>query len=547
MSGKCESPAAMVRNVYILGWSLLICSLAGCQRAQRPPPSLLDDPAAVTVERLLAAPGDGAQWITHGGAYSEQRFSHLRQIDVRNVGQLRLAWQADYGSSVGQQGVPLYIDGVIYVPVDGSRLLALDARDGRQLWQYDAGPAGSAVSDPAARGLAAYRGRIIMSTAARLIAIDARTGREAWSQALAGGAEPSQGVPAATPPRIVQGKVLIGATNAGARGALTAFDADMGREIWRFHNVPGDPALGFGNEAMKRAATTWSGEWWTTGGGGGVGEGAVYDPATDLFIYGTGGSALPHDARSGDRLFTASLIALKAGSGEYVWHYQTTPAGSGQYDATDPMMTLDVLIDGKPRHVLVQPNANGFLYMLDVATGELLAADAFTTVDWATGVDMKTGRPDVARAARSGKARESTLPAPRWYSAAYSPDTGLMYIADADHVKAWNPVARMPQWETGSLAGSLPGGVLATAGGLVFHSAGGQLRGVDAKTGRQLWSHETQSVTRAPPISYELDGRQYIAVSTGGAVREDSGAGASARLLVFALGSDSAQLGEQQH
>lgn len=521
----------MTRAVRVLGLSLLVCGLAGCNRAGQSAPSPLDNPAAVTAERLLAAAGDGTQWIMHGGDYSGQRFSRLGQIDAGNVARLGLAWSADYGTGVEQHGAPLYIDGIVYVPVSGDGLVALEALAGKLLWRYDAGSVQGARQPccaDAGRGIAAYQGRIIMGTLdARLVAIDARTGSEAWSTAV-----PDQSA-ITMAPRVAQGKVFVGgwSTEAGVRGWMAAFDADTGREVWRFHNVPGDPSQGFENEAMKRAAVTWGAEQWKSGGGG-VRDGAVYDAAAGYLIYGTGGAPGNAGARGpgGDALYAASIIALKADSGEYVWHYQIPPTGNGLHDAAGPMITMDLLLVGKPRHVLTQPNANGFLYLLDVVTGELLGAEAF-------------------RDERKGSV---------WPASAHDPGTGLMYIAGEGRLEAWDPAAHRRVWEMQDVAGGLAragestvagerdGGMLATAGGLVFSAADTVLRGHDARTGQQLWSHDAQSAIHTAPISYELDGRQYIAVSVGGAKPGSDESGA-ARLLVFALEGGSVQLDQQGH
>ncbi|MEO8315457.1 MAG: PQQ-dependent dehydrogenase, methanol/ethanol family [Pseudomonadota bacterium] len=589
-----------MNRARMLGAALLLpMAIAGCQKAAKEP-DLLAKPAAVTQERLLKGTEDTSQWATYGGSYSEQRFSPLKKIDTSSVGTLGLAWFADYDTNLDQHGTPLYVDGVLYVSTAWNKLYAFDAKSGKQLWQYNAKVPGEWLRNVCcgnvSRGIAAYNGKIYMGTLdARLVAIDAKTGKEAWVTDTISGdhQDPLNRFSITMAPRIAKGKVFIGASGGefSVRGWIAAFDAETGKQIWRFYNVPGDPAKGFENEAMKKAAATWNGDWWKLGGGGSVWDAAIYDPATGLLIYGTGNATpwnqLARDPKRGDNLYTASIIALKPDTGEYVWHYQTTPADNWDYDAVSPMMTVDLTIDGKRQHALIQPNKNGFLYVLDVATGKLLSADAFTEVNWATGVDMATGRPKVVDAARYEKKPWNLAPGVQgghsWHPNAYSPDTGLVYIPTWEayfpmvrdpgfkpstggfnlginfsvnatatnlaptsktgitgRLKAWDPVARKVVWETEPFVNNRPsGGVLATAGGLVFqgNGAGQELRAYDAKNGKQLWSFKTQTASYAPPITYELNGQQYIAASVGGVAQGGYYAPGHARMLVFALGA----------
>jgi quinohemoprotein ethanol dehydrogenase len=597
----------VLNRARLLGLSLLLpLAIAGCQKADKPAAAVdpLANPAAVTAERLLDASKGSTQWLSYGGSYSEQRFSPLKQIDTSNVGTLGLAWFADYDTNLDQHGTPLYVDGVLYVSTAWNKVYAYDAKTGKQLWQYNAKVPGEWLRNVCcgnvSRGLAAYNGKIYMGTLdARLVAIDAKTGTEAWSTDTIAGDhnDPLNRFSITMAPRIAKGKVFLGASGGefGVRGWIAAFDAETGKEVWRFHNVPGDPSKGFENEAMKVAAATWSGEFWKLGGGASVWDATIYDPVTDLLIYGTGNGTpwnqLARDPKGGDNLYVASIIALKPDTGEYVWHYQTTPGDTWDYDAVSPMMTADLTIEGQPHHVLIQPNKNGFLYVLDAASGKLLSADAFTEVNWATGVDMKTGRPNVVPAARYRKEGWNLSPGVQgghsWHPNAYSPDTGLVYIptweayfpmvndpnykpaaggfnlgiqfgginqAATDlkpsnktgitgRLKAWDPVARKVVWETEAFANNRPsGGVVATAGGLVFggNGAGQELRAYDAKTGKQLWSYKTQTNIYAAPITYELDGQQYVAASVGGVAQGGYFAPGYSRMLVFALGAKAA-------
>jgi alcohol dehydrogenase (cytochrome c)/quinohemoprotein ethanol dehydrogenase len=591
-----------VRNtVRISSLAAALLALAACQKADKTAVvDVLANPAAITDERLLKGLDDPNQWPTYGGSYSEQRFSPLKKIDTTNVNTLGLVWHADYDTNLDQHGTPLYIDGVLYVSTAWDKVYAFDAKTGRQLWQYNPKVPGEWLRNVCcgnvSRGIAAYNGKIYIGTMdARLVALDAKTGKEAWvtDTILGDHNDPLNRYSITMAPRIAKGKVFIGASGGeyGVRGWIAAFDAETGKQVWRFYNVPGDPAKGFENEAMKKAAATWSGKWWELGGGGSVWDAAIYDPVNDLLIYGTGnGTPWNQEARDpkhGDNLYVASIIALKPDTGEYVWHYQTTPGDTWDYDAVSPMLTADVTINGEKKHVVIQPNKNGMLYVLNAADGKLISADAFTEVNWNTGVDMKTGRPIEVPAARYKKEGWNLAPGVQgghsWHPNAYSPDTGLIYIPTWEayfpmvndpnfkpsgtaynlgiqfgspnqsatnlkptaktgitgRLKAWDPVARKVVWETEPFPNNRPsGGVLATAGGLVFqgHGAGNELRAYDAKDGKQLWSFNTQTPDYAPPITYELDGQQYIAASVGGVAQGGYFAPGYARMLVFALG-----------
>jgi quinohemoprotein ethanol dehydrogenase len=560
-------------------------------------------PAAdVTAARLSKAEKEPGQWMAYGGTYSEQRFSELKQIDAGNVANLGLQWFADYETNQDQHGSPLYIDGVIYVSTSRNVVYAYDAKTGRELWKYNPMIHGERIRYNVGlvnRGIAAWGGKIFMGTLdARLVAIDAKTGKEAWStdtvpESLGLGEDMTKHYSITMAPRVAKGKVFIGASGGefGVRGWIAAFDAGTGKEVWRFWTVPGNPAKGFESKALERAAKTWSGEWWKTSGGGGtVWDAAVYDPVTDLLYFGTGnGSPWNERVREptlDDDLYSACIVAVKPDTGEYVWHYQETPGDAWDYDAVSPMMTADLTLSGKKTHVILQPSKNGFFYVLEAKTGKLISADAFTEVNWATGVDMKTGRPNIVPAARYEKEPWNLAPGVQgghsWHPNAYSPDTGLVYIpaweayftmagpapgskpppgfslgismgARVDpsklqpyarqgvtgRLKAWDPVARKVVWESEPFSNGRPtGGVLATAGNLVFMGNGGGkvLTAYDAKTGAKLWNFDTQTAVYAAPISYTLDGTQYIAASVGGAAQGGYFAPTHARMLVFKLG-----------
>ena len=595
-----------VLGVGLLLIAVIMASCAVRQSSQAPSSARASpaeaEPANVTAERLDNAAREPGEWMTYGGTYSEQRYSTLTQIDASNVGRLGLTWFADYETNQNQYGSPLYIDGVIYVSTARNVVYAFDGRTGKQLWKYNPMIRGERLRYNLGlvnRGIAAWHGKIFMGTLdARLVAIDARTGKEVWStdtvpQSLGLG-DMTNRYSITMAPRVAKGKVFIGASGGeyGVRGFIAAYDADTGNEVWRFWTVPGDPSKGFENKALERAAKTWSGQWWKFGGGGTVWDGVIYDPVTDLLYVGTG-NATPWNARvreprRDDDLYTACILALNPDTGEYVWHYQETPADTWDYDAVSPMMTADLTIGGVKRHVILQPSKNGFFYVLEAATGKLLSADAFTEVNWATGVDMKTGRPMVVPAARYEKAPWDLAPGVQgghsWHPNAFSPQTGLVYIPAweayftlaglppgrrmalapggftlgidmgariqpgtlkpydrqgvSGRLKAWDPVTRKVVWEGDVFSGGLPtSGVLATAGNLVFmgNGVGKVLTAYDAKNGTKLWSFDAKTAVFAAPITYRLDGVQYIAASVGGAAQGGYFAPTHARMLVFAL------------
>jgi quinohemoprotein ethanol dehydrogenase len=551
-----------------------------------------------------ATPGE---WLSNGRTYSEQRHSPLTEVSTSTVADLGLAWAFDLGVSRGIEATPIVHDGVMYVTASWNIVYALDARTGAEIWSFDPAVDRSRAAfmccDIVNRGVALWDGKIYTGTIdGRLIAIDAKTGEKIWDVNTIDRSKPYSITGA---PRIVKGKVVIGNGGAefGVRGYITAYDADSGDVAWRFYTVPGDPAKEPESQAMAQAIPTWNGEWWKLGGGGTVWDSMAYDPDLDLFYIGVGnGSPWNQDRRSpggGDNLYLSSIVALRPDTGEYVWHYQTTPGETWDYTATQHMILADIEIDGALRKVIMQAPKNGFFYVIDRATGELLSAKNFVPVNWATHIDLATGRPvEVADARWPGKAPYLQLPGPlgahNWHPMAYNPQTGLVYIpaqetpliyADDPVTKtrpmgwntgadltfaslpsdeatfralrsmlkgrllAWDPVKQEAAWSF-EHGGPWNGGVLSTAGGLVFQgTADAHLAAYDAATGDRLWRFFTQTGIGAPPISYELDGEQYIAVASGwggayalaygGVVPTGSEAGVG-RVLAFKLGADGA-------
>jgi len=551
--------------------------------------------AAVDSARLLAAnePANAGQWMSYGRDYEEQRFSPLKAINTDTVGNLGLAWFGDFDTRRGQESTPIVVDGVIYVTTAWSKIYAYEAKSGRQLWQFDPKVPGewavNACCDVVNRGVAAWNGKVYIGTIdGRLIAVDAATGKPVWDIYTI---ERDQPYSITGAPRVVKGLVLIGNGGAefSARGYVSAYDAETGRMVWRWYTVPGDPTKPFENPQMEMAARTWGGEWWKTGGGGTVWDGITYDPKTDLLFIGTGnGGPWPAEIRDpggkGDHLFLSSIVALKPETGEYVWHYQQVQRDSWDYTAVQQITVADLEIDGRQRHVIMQAPKNGYFYVLDAATGELISARPIVPVNWSTGIDMKTGRPIMNPAARYDVTGRGFIAIPHfggahsWHPMSYSPQTGLVYIptmevsfpfvvaheddnpmgqklsisfagiaqmlrdpkaqrVDKGYLLAWDPVKQQEAWRVPHESGR-SGGSLATAGGLVFagNSKNEEFAAYRADTGERLWGHAAQTGVLAGPSTFEVDGEQYVAVVAGWRQTGSYWAPNHSRLLVYKLG-----------
>jgi PQQ-dependent dehydrogenase (methanol/ethanol family) len=562
-------PAAM--SLVVLGLTLTACSKSG---TPAPSPAATPTPAAkadVDGARIINADSEPGSWLSHGRTYAEQRYSPLNQIDKSNVGTLGLAWFADLDTNRGQEATPLMVDGVIYVSTAWSKVKAYDATTGKALWAFDPqvpGQAGvNACCDVVNRGVAVWKGKVFVGTIdGRLIALDSATGAKLWDVITVDQSKPYTITGA---PRVVKGNVLIGNGGAelGVRGYITAYNVDTGKQVWRFYTVPGNPADGFEQPILEKVAKTWSGKWWRMGGGGTVWDSMSYDPELDLLYIGVGnGSPWNHTLRSqgkGDNLFLSSIVALKPDTGEYVWHYQSTNGETWDHTATQQIIIADLMIDGARRRVLMQAPKNGFFYVIDAATGKLISAKNFTNISWAKGVDLKTGRPIENPAARYNvtgkpfKSLQNPNGAHTWHSMSFSPQTGLVYLpihgtpfmygsplnfsyetrlaqnVGADfsanatldpkevmantygRLIAWDPVNQKEMWRV-ERAGQANGGALATAGGLVFQGTGsGQFTALDATNGKELWTAATQTGIVAAPMSYAIDGEQYVAIMAG--------------------------------
>ena len=561
-------------TVILCGRALLCGLILGC--AERPGPESVPQPpaAAVDAQRLVGADQEPGSWMSYGRTYSEQRFSPLDQVDVENVSRLGLAWSYDLKTQRGVEATSIVVDGVMYMTSSWSIVHALDARDGTHLWTFDPQvekeKAKHACCDVVNRGVAVWQGQVFVGALdGRLIALDAETGAVNWEVATVDATRPYTITGA---PRVIDGRVLIGNGGAefGVRGFIAAYDANSGERLWQFFTVPGNPALGFENDTMKMAAETWNGAWWQLGGGGGtVWDAMAYDPELDLLYIGVGnGAPWNQQIRSpggGDNLFLSSIVALRPDSGEYVWHYQTTPGDTWDYTATQHIILADLEIEGRVRKVLMQAPKNGFFYVIDRTDGTLLSADNYIPITWATHVDMASGRPVETPGARYLKKTFLLMPSylggHNWHPMSYSPHTGLVYIpvldvpanyaqpaegfeyrpdstnlgidgiiaglpdaqAERDALRsliagrlvAWDPRQQKEAWRV-EHRGSWNGGTLATAGNLVFQgTADAKLVAYRADNGEALWKFPTQTGVVAPPMTYEVDGEQYLSVNVG--------------------------------
>jgi quinohemoprotein ethanol dehydrogenase len=564
---------ATCRHLTGLAAALLVAPLL----AAPPKPGAVDD------ARLRNAQQEPQNWLTHGGNWEEHRYSKLDQIHAGNVSQLKPAWWFEFDTTRAQEATPIVVDGVMYVSTAWSKVYALDAKTGKQLWYFDPkvpGPAAAPTCcDVNNRGVAVYLGKVYVGTLdGRLIALDAGTGKVVWNTMTV---EPGRVYSITGAPRVARGKVFIGNAGAdfGGRGYVSAYDAKNGKLVWRFYLVPGDPKAkpdGAASDEVlaKIAAPTWFGEWYRYGGGAHAWNAIVFDPDLNQ-IYLPTGSAFPWNPHfrsegKGDNLFVSSIVAVDADTGAYRWHYQETPGDSWDYDATSDITLVELRIAGALRKVLLHAPKNGFFYVVDRASGKLLSAEAFVPgINWATHVDKATGRPAVVAAAYYRNGPWTGVPggggAHNWNPVAYSPKTGLLYIPTAEsstfynptkefnyveggaelgidlltsftpprganagasrsgaskaYLLAWNPVTQRAAWR----AGARGGGVLATAGDLVFQGRNrdgllGEFVAFRADNGEQLWSYDTPDAISAGPVTYGVDGEQYVAVTSGASV-----------------------------
>jgi quinohemoprotein ethanol dehydrogenase len=584
---KLTAPGAMLLT------AIAISAVAGQQRR-------IDDAS------LREAGRTGDDWLTHGLNQSESRFSPLTQITAGNVARLQPAWSYELGSGGGgQEATPLEWNGTLYGITNWSVVFAVDARTGAERWRWDPEVNQAAVRPRICcgvvnRGVALYQGMVIAPVIdGRLQALDAETGRPIWEARIA---YPQDHYTVTMAPRIARGRVIVGVSGGDrpTRGFFDAYDALTGRRLWRFYTVPGNPSKPFENAALKKAAETWDQDWWTRGGGGAVWDGMAYDADADLVYVGTGNAEpwamqLRSSSRDKDNLYVCSILAVSADTGELKWHYQVVPGDNWDFDSVQNLILADLTIDGRRRKVIMQANKDGFYYVIDRLTGQFISAQPFSRVTWARGIDAKTGRPLVNPEAYYGA--EPILISPggggahNWSPMSFNPMTGLTYIPTSTNnsfvyaaepafkpepgrmtgtvrpapaptrpsppaigpepldgplrgaLVAWDPVAQKMRWRMPG-GGGIGGGTVTTAANLVFQVINdGRLIAYTADAGHKLMEIDTGLRSgMGPPITYLVDGRQYVAVMGGvGAVPTgNAGPGNSAtpfspKLMTFAV------------
>lgn len=529
--------------------------------------------SADTIDTTAIAANADNNWLSYGKGYREQRYSALSQVKRDNLSRLGLAWSFDTDYNRGLEATPIIVDGRMYVTGNWSVVYALDARDGSLLWKYDPKVPKAwgkmACCDVVNRGVAYYQGKVFVGTLdARLLALDAHTGELLWQTQTADISKFPYTITGA--PRAAKGKVFIGNGGAeyGVRGFVSAYDVDTGDMAWRFYTVPANPADGFESAAMARAADTWTGEWWRNGGGGTVWDSIVYDPKLDQLLIGVGnGSPWNRRLRSpqgGDNLYLSSIVSLNPDTGDYNWHYQETPAESWDYTATQHIMLAQIQHEGESVPVIWHAPKNGFFFVIDRRDGKLLSAEPFSRVTWATHYDMATGRPveteNADYADGAAMIYPSSAGAHNWQPMAHHPKTGLVYllmnetpyryeepenythnwghwntgsVMDQGHIpdqrlmqkvmnkmsrgflQAWDPTTQQERWR---LPLPLPwaGGVLASGENLLFQgNSANEFAAYAADTGEKLWQFDTQIGVIGSPVSYSVDGEQYITVAAG--------------------------------
>jgi len=532
-------------------------------------------PAAVdqTVLKNAGTPKDQfpGSWLTYGKSQNETRYSPLKQIDASNVKRLGLEWTYVLGAGGGnQEGTPLVWNNTIYGITSWSVVFALDGRTGKEIWRWDPELNQNAVREQTGlivnRGLALYNSIIIAPCLdGRLIALNALTGKPVWEARVA---YTQDGHYLTMAPRIAGSKVIVGVSGGDKgenRGYFDAYDATNGQRAWRFYTVPGDPKLPYENEAMRVAAKTWGGDFYKKGGGGAVWDGFAYDPETNLVYVGTG-NAEPwvqkfRGAQNVDNLYTCSIVAVDLTTGQLKWYFQTVPNDNWDFDSVQQLMLLDLTIEGRPRKVLTQAAKNGFFYAIDRVSGQFISGAPFVKVNWAKGLN-DSGRPMVNPEAYYDTEPVAVYPtgggAHNWAPMSFNPNTRLVYIpasyqpytyqADDDYkprtngdvrtsiqprqikapaigptapdgvrggLQAWDPVKHSLVWRADG-GGGIGGGTVTTGGNLVFHVINdGHFVAYTADKGEKLFDVQTGRTGMAPPITYEIDGKQYVAFMGG--------------------------------
>ena len=570
-------------------------------------------------------------WSTPGGDSGKTFYSPMHQINRDNVEQLGYAWEFDLEVSRGQEATPVIVGDTMVVSTNLGRVYGIDPVSGQERWRFvpevDMQVNRTACCDQVNRGVAVKGNSVFVGTLdGNLVALDARDGRVLWqADTLAGTTDRGQNITGA--PEVAGDVVIIGHGGAeyGVRGYVTAFDVDTGEQKWRFFTVPSDPADGpQHNAALEAAVPTWKGDVkWEHGLGGTVWDAIHYDPQFDVVYIGVGNGgpyhAMKRSSEGGDHLYLSSIVALKPSDGSVVWHYQTTPMDSWDFTATAPMILTELNIDGEQVPALIHAPKNGFMYVFDRRDGKLLKANAIVFQNWTKGIDPETGKAIIdfeqADYFASPKVIYPATPGARnWHPASYNPDTGLYYASvqelgnlilttpgdkpyrakslgadaalvytsdllnilpgmppfigdavkalpvyeriekggDNSYLRAIDPLTGETVWSVPSTSWQDRAGVLTTAGGLVFHGdASGKFTVYDAATGEELHSLQTGTTIMAAPMSYSIDGEQYIAVTAGwggGGWPYVPRAAASykyennGRLLVFKLGGGAVPL-----
>ena len=612
------------------------------------PKTSAQQPKKVDDAALRSSGKTGEEWLVNGLNYGETRYSPLKQIDASNVGRLGLAWSYEVGPGGGtQESTPLVSNGVMYSVTNWSIVFAVDARTGKEKWRWDPEVNHTTVAPKICcgvvnRGLGLYEGKVFVPvTDGRLVALDIETGKPVWETRVA---YTQDNYTLTMAPRVIRGRVLIGVSGAEypVRGFIAAYDANTGKEAWKFYTVPGDFSKPPENEAMRRALATWDTKATKSAGGGTVWDAISYDPDLDLVYFGTGNAGpWPSDlrnARGKDNLYACSIIALKADTGEYKWHFQLVPSDSWDYDAVQQLILAEVTIKGQPRKVIMQASKNGFFYVLDRTNGKFISGQPYVKVSWAKGLDEATGRPIVNADAWYDKTSSATVqPGPNgghnWAPMSFNPTTGLVYVpatsgttfnyatdpnfelkpgelnlgivfgnpnagaargggrgrggaaggnapaatggevatAQAQAaaapprppapratakpqppmigpdgpqggiLTAWDPVTQTPRWTVAG-GGSTGGGTMTTAGNLVFQVlSNGLLRAYTADKGEKVLEIQTNLRTAlGPPMTFMLDGKQYVTLQGGqGAAGTGFGGGGASpvtpKLLTFVL------------